>query len=193
MISKLQKDFFKYDLLTVAQELLGKILVHETDQGTISGRIIEVEAYQADLDKSAHSYKGKTKRNKSLYLEAGYLYLFKIHRYICMDIVTGEKGEPNSVLLRSLEPIEGIELMKENRDKEKLTELTTGPGKLVQALDIPFKYDGYDICQPNSKIYIVDDGYKVEEKVQTTRIGISKAKDLPNRFYIKNNPYISKK
>jgi DNA-3-methyladenine glycosylase len=189
----LQREFFKRDCLTVSQELLGKIVVHESKQGTLSGRITEVEAYQAYTDPSAHSYKGKTKRNKSLYLEGGHLYLFKVHRYLCMDVVTGEKGVPSSVLLRSLEPLEGIDAMKENRNKEKLRELTTGPGKLVQALGIGYKYNGYDICQPDSKIYIVDDGFEVEDIVQTTRVGISKAKDFLNRFYIKNSEYISRK
>lgn len=192
-MKKLERKFFKRDPSIVAQELLGKILVHETNQGNISGRITETESYGAYTDPSAHSYTGKSERNKSLYLEGGHLYLFKIHRYICMDIVTGEKEVPSSVLLRSLEPIGGIEVMKENRNREKLTELTTGPGKLVQALGIPFKYDGYDICKSESKIYVVDDGYDVEEIVQTTRVGISKAKELLNRYYIKNNKYVSKK
>jgi DNA-3-methyladenine glycosylase len=192
-MKKLQRKFFKRDCITVSKELLGKIVVHDSKQGTVSGRITEVEAYEAYTDPSAHSYKGKTERNKSLYLEGGHLYLFKIHRYICMDIVTGEKDEPSSVLLRSLEPLEGIDIIKKNRGKQKLIELTTGPGKLVQALGIEYKYDGYDICQPDSKIYIVDDGYEVEDIVQTTRVGISKAKDLKNRFYIKNSKYISKK
>jgi DNA-3-methyladenine glycosylase len=191
-MKKLQRKFFKRDCITVSKELLGKIVVHDSKQGTVSGRITEVEAYEAYTDPSAHSYKGKTERNKSLYLEGGHLYLFKIHRYICMDIVTGEKDEPSSVLLRSLEPLEGIDIIKKNRGKQKLIELTTGPGKLVQALGIEYKYDGYDICQPDSKIYIVDDGYEVEDIVQTTRVGISKAKDLKNRFYIKNSKYISK-
>ncbi len=192
-MKKLQRKFFIRDCITVSKELLGKIVVHNSKQGTVSGRITETESYEAYTDPSAHSYKGKTERNKSLYLEGGYLYLFKIHRYICMDIVTGEEGVPSSVLLRSLEPLEGIDIMKENRGKQKLIELTTGPGKLVQALGIEYKYDGYNIYQPDSKIYIVDDGYEVEDIVQTTRVGISKAKDLKNRFYIKNSKYISKK
>lgn len=192
-MERLNREFFKRDPSVVAKDILGKILVYQTDRGILSGRITETESYEAYTDKSAHSYTGKSERNKSLYLEGGHLYLFKVHKYICLDIVTGEEGVPSSVLLRSLEPIEGVEAMKENRDKERLTELTTGPGKLVQALGIPIKYDGYDICKPNSKIYVVNDGYEVEEIVETTRVGISKAKDLLNRFYIKDNEYISKK
>jgi DNA-3-methyladenine glycosylase len=112
-----------------------------------------------------------------------------------MDIVTGDKNEPNSVLLRSLKPVEGIEIMKKKRNKERLIELTTGPGKLIEALSIPFNYDGYDICESYSKIYIVNDGYQITNKniVRTTRIGISKSKELPNRFYIKNTNFISRK
>lgn len=192
-MKKLNRKFFKQDPSVVAKDILGKILVHETEQGILSGRITETESYEAYTDPSAHSYTGKSERNKSLYLEGGHLYLFKIHKYICMDIVTGEKGVPSSILLRSLEPLEGIEVMKENRNRQKLTELTTGPGKLVQALQVPFKCNGHDICESESKIYIVDDGYKVEEIVQTARVGISKAKDLLNRFYIKNNKFVSKK
>jgi DNA-3-methyladenine glycosylase len=186
MKKKLQRNFFKRDPLIVAQDILGKILVHESEEGEISGRIIEVEAYQANIDKAAHSYTGKSERNKSLYLEGGHIYLHKIHNHICMDIVTGFREDPNSVLLRSLKPIEGIDIMKKNRGKEELTDLTTGPGKLVEALSIPFQYDGYDMCRSDSKVYVVDDGYRVEKEsvVRTERVGISKSKELKNRFIL---------
>ncbi|MCB0749433.1 MAG: DNA-3-methyladenine glycosylase, partial [Ignavibacteriae bacterium] len=120
----LKRSFFHQSPLIVAKMLLGKILVREIDGLKLSGRIVEVEAYEAYTDEAAHSYRGKTKRNMSLYKDAGHAYIHRIHMQNCIDIVTEPIDVPSSVLIRAIEPIEGIEIMKNNRKKEKIHELT---------------------------------------------------------------------
>lgn len=189
----LQRNFYKRDPLLIASELLGKILVRNMNGSILSGRIIEVEAYLAFVDEAAHSFKGETTRTKSLFGEAGHTYIYSIHMQNCMDIVLSEPGTPNSVLIRAIEPIEGIELMKEFRNKENLKDLTSGPGKLCQALNITKQLDGVDITKKTSPIYIIDDEFSTKEIIKTKRVGISKAKEFDYRFYLKDSPYISRK
>jgi len=153
----------------------------------LSGRIIEVEAYLAFEDEAAHSFKGETKRTKSLFSEPGIAYIYSIHQQVCFDVVC---TTPTSVLVRSLEPIEGIELMKELRGKVNLKDLTSGPGKLCKALGITKQHDGIDLV--NSEIYIVDDGFKSTEIIKSKRIGISKAQHHEYRFSIESE-FLSKK
>lgn len=189
----LNKAFFERSPLLVAPDLLGKILVRKCNSQVISGRIVEVEAYLAFSDEAAHGYRGKTKRNTSLFKEPGHSYVHSIHMQNCLDIVTEKADVPSSVLIRALEPLEGIELMKEFRKKENIRDLTTGPGKLTQALQITKEFDGVDITDSNSLLWVIDDGFPQKNIVQGKRIGISKAKDSEYRFYIKESSYISKK
>jgi len=177
----------------VAVDLLGSELIHVTDQGEISGIITEVEVYEAFTDKSAHSYTGKSKRNEALFLEGGHLYLFKVHKHICLDIVTEKEGVPSSVLIRSLEPLKGIERMKELRSQGNIKNLTTGPGKLTQALDIEIELNKLDLCSSDSPLKIRWKDVSEEEIYKTTRIGISRDTEKLNRYYIKNNEYIPRK
>lgn len=186
----LSKQFHNRSALVAAPELLGKILVHNVNGQIISGRIVEVEAYLANEDEAAHAFKGETKRTKSLFQEPGIAYIYSIHQQVCLDVVN---KVPTSVLIRALEPLEGIELMKVNRGKENLKDLTTGPGKLCKALGITKSLDGISLYSEHSQLTIQDDGFDNFEIVKTKRVGISKAKDFEYRFYIKGNPYISKK
>jgi DNA-3-methyladenine glycosylase len=193
MIEELQQAFFNRSPLLVGPELLGKILVHEWESHTLSGRITEVEAYLSEKDEASHSYRGQTKRNALMFKEAGHAYIYKIHQQRCFNIVTQEVGIASAVLIRALEPLEGIEQMKALRGRSNLTELTTGPGKLTQALAITLEQDGIDVTSNNSSIYVLDDGYTIDEIVSVPRVGITKATKHLWRFYIKNNQYISKK
>jgi len=183
----LTKSFYNRSALEVASELLGKILVHKFNNQIISGRIVEVEAYLADLDEAAHSFKGETNRTKSLFSRPGIAYIYSIHQQVCFDVVC---TTPTSVLIRALEPIEGIKLMKQNRGKENLRDLTSGPGKLCKALGITKAHDGIDLV--GSEIYIIDDGFKADEIIKSKRIGISKAQHHEFRFSIKSD-FLSKK
>lgn len=186
-------SFYNRDSALVGVELLGKILVRNLGGLILSGRIVEVEAYLPFTDPAAHSYRGKTKRTESLFKDAGSVYVYQIHMQHCMDVVTDTIDIPGSVLIRAIEPIEGIEKMKEFRGKEKLTDLTSGPGKLCKALNITKELDGVNMLQENSPLYIIDDGSKVSSGViKGPRIGISKAVEHELRFFVKDSKYISR-
>ncbi len=190
----LKKKFYNRSPLQVAPDLLGKILVRKLNGEIISGRIVEVEAYLGSSDQAAHSFKGLTKRNASLFKDAGHAYVHTIHTQNCLDVVVEGSNIPHSVLIRALEPLEGIELMKQFRNKEKLTDLASGPGKLCQALNITKDFDGLNITKIDSELFIMDSGFEIEKSsiVTAKRIGISKAAEFDYRYYIKNSKYISR-
>lgn len=199
---KLDRNFFARDTLTVAKELLGKVLVHRVDDKVLKGKIVETEAYLGLKDKAAHSYGGKkTKRVEVMYGPPGTAYVYLIYgMYHCLNMITEKVGVPEGVLIRGIEPLEGIEDMAINRFGKQLVDLTNyqkknltnGPGKLSMALQIDKSLYGEDLC--GNKLYVE----KNQEKftiIETTRIGIDyaeEAKDFPYRFYIDGNKYVSK-
>lgn len=192
MLSKLFYE--QNDTMSLAALLLGKTLVHHQHGQRLSGRIVETEAYLFD-DPAAHSFKGKTPRNQSMFETAGHCYIYFIYgMYHCFNVVSGPYGVGEAVLIRALEPLEGIPQMRKNRNfedpKHKDTNLCNGPSKLVMALDIPKSLNGNPIF--DGPLFIEESVKTPFEIVRTTRIGLSKAADLPYRFYIKNNKYISK-
>jgi DNA-3-methyladenine glycosylase len=196
---KLKRVFYTKDVLTVASELLGKVLVKNERGKMISGRIVEVEAYDGRTDKAAHTYGGKTKRNEVMFNEGGYLYVYLSYGvHCCCNVVSGTEGTGTAILIRAVEPLEGIEKMKMNRfGKKKLSEkemynLTSGPGKVCKAFGITKHHSGVDLT--GDKIYLVDSVLKKDEKIDVSkRIGITKSAHLPWRYFIKNNPYLSRK
>ena len=166
-MQKLSRSFFNRPTLTVAQKLLGKILVI----GKCSGRINEVEAYIGENDPACHAARGITERNKIMFGPAGHLYVyFTYGMYHCANIVTEKEGFPAAVLIRSIEPIRGIEVMKQRRNKSD--HLADGPGKLCIALSMTkSSHNGIDLCNQGD-CYINDDGF-IPEKINTSpRIGI---------------------
>lgn len=203
----LKREFYTRDTITVSKELLGKVLVHETAEYSAAGRIVEVEAYMGPMDKAAHSYGGrKTPRVEIMYNEGGYSYVFTIYgMYQCFNIVTEKVGKPQAVLIRALEPVNGLELMAQNRYKMPYTSLsntqikglTNGPGKLCMAMKIGKGQNKIDMCHNNGidDIYVYDDGYKDFEVEASARINIDYAEEyinMPWRFFIKGNKYVSK-
>jgi DNA-3-methyladenine glycosylase len=196
---KLKKSFYQRELIKVARDLLGKILVKSCDDKIISGKIVELEAYHGDFDQAAHSYGGITSRNKIMFEEGGYLYVyFTYGAHHCCNVVTGKKGQGTAVLIRAVEPVSGIDLMIKNRfgrnlknDKE-IFNLTSGPGKLCKAFGIDRSHSGIDLN--GKEIFILDNEKIPNDKTGvSTRIGITRSTDLPWRFFIKNNPYLSRK
>ena len=142
----LSRFFYERPTLEVAKELLGKLLVRMWDGKRISGIIIETEAYIGEDDPACHASVGKTPRNCIMYGQAGFAYVYFIYgMYFCLNVVTERYGFPAAVLIRALEPVEGIEWMKKWRNKDKLSELTSGPGKLTQALFITKELNGVDL------------------------------------------------
>ncbi len=206
MSAQLTADFFKdHDTLTLSQLLLGCELGHESAAGRTAGVIVETEAYLCG-DPACHAYRRQTKRNAAMFGPPGHLYVYLIYgMYYCVNIVGGPMGEGEAVLIRALEPTEGLDLMRERRDlnpktlqpslknrKKSLAEkdLCNGPGKLVQSMGIRPEHNSVSLWE--SAIHITTPAFSDFEMVTTTRIGITQGSELPYRFYIKGNRYVSK-
>lgn len=189
----LPEQFYKQPTLALAKQLLGKILVHETDEGTSSGVIVETEAYLGAVDRAAHSYGYKrTKRTEIMYHQAGLIYTYQMHTHCLLNIVSGEVGEPEAVLIRAIEPYTGIELMEQKRPVKKMQNLTSGPGKLTKALGITMLAYGDPIYK--RPLYIAE-GIAVGDILTGPRIGIpntEEARELPYRFWVAGNSFVSK-
>lgn len=180
-VEKLSREFYTQDTIEAAKALLGKVLIHKTDAGTLSGRIVETEAYLHD-DPACHASRGMTKRNKVMFGEPGHAYVYFTYGFhYCLNFVTQSKGIPEAVLIRALEPLEGIDTMMKNRNKTREKDLCSGPGKLTQALGIDLALNGEDLLSDH--IYVVDDEVDPGEIISTTRIGIKLAADELWRFY----------
>lgn len=203
-MKKLDREFYNRDTVLVAKELLGKIIVREIDGQKLSARIVEAEAYMGITDKAAHSYGGRrTSRVEVMYGKPGFSYVFIIYgMYYCFNTVTREEGTPQAVLIRAVEPIEGIDFMAQNRlkksykqlTKTQMKNLTNGPGKLCGALLIDKSLNGEDLC--GNKLYIEEGENEKFNIVSAKRVGIDyaeEAKDYPWRFYIEDNKYVSVK
>ncbi len=177
----LTKEFYNRDTLIVAQDLLGCKLCKKINNKISKGIIVETEAYKQD-DPACHAYKGMTKRSETLFKAPGLSYVYLIYgMYHCFNAVTEPEGIAGAVLVRALEPFEGI-----------LN--TNGPGKLCREMEITRDYNEIDLTQNNSSLWI-EKGERVLEQniIKTERIGIKQAVEYPWRFYIKDNPYVSKK
>ena len=195
---RIERKFYMRDAVTVGKDILGKIIVKKTaDSRIMSGRITEVEAYMGITDKASHSYGGRrTKRTEVMYKEGGYSYVFLIYgMYECFNVTVGREGDPQAVLIRGVEPLENKNLMQEKRKVKKEKDISNGPGKLTKAIGITREDNGADLTA-GENIWLEDDGYKVKDIVETTRIGIDYAEEdalKPWRFYIKDSIFVSKK
>jgi DNA-3-methyladenine glycosylase len=193
----LPETFYKQDTITVAKKLLGCYLLHLGGEETTLGRIVETEAYLVH-DPAAHSFVGKTKRNSVLFGPVGHAYVYFIYgMHYCFNVVTGQEGMGEAVLVRSLEPLRGIAVMQQRRRTEKLTLLCNGPARLAEALAITLAFNGTSLFDGPLQMWSADSlptSSMIENAdiVQTTRIGIAKARELPLRFYLKGNRWISR-
>ena len=179
----------------IAQFLLGMYLEHETANGVLAGYIVDAEAYLGPEDEAAHSFGLRnTPRLKAMYEKPGTIYLYTMRTHLILNIVTQEKGKPQGVMIRAIEPVEGIEKMEANRNGRTGSELSNGPGKLVTALGITKELYGQSIF--NSTLRIVPEKRKIPKKiVALPRIGIPNKgiwTELPLRYVVAGNPYISK-
>ena len=192
---RLKRDFFALDTEIVAKNLLGQYLVRTTKKGIMVGKIIETEAYLGPDDKASHCYNfKKTEKTKIMYEKPGTLYVYYIYGlYFCLNVITEAEGMPCGVFIRQLFPIDGIELMKQNRlvkIGKNYKNLTDGPSKLCMALNISKeKFNSKDSCAPDSKLFFTK-GKKIKKEDISIgkRIGIDYAeedKDLPLRFTLK--------
>jgi DNA-3-methyladenine glycosylase len=190
-------NLWELPTLDLAKELLGMKLIHDDDKGTTSGYIVETEAYLGPEDRAAHSYNNRrTARTEVMYDEAGTIYTYFIYgMHVCFNIVSGPVNKPEAILIRALQPIEGIEEMKERRVRAKTEiQLTNGPGKLSKAMGFTLTDNGKKMNEENIRI---EEGIElgVHEISSGPRIGIQYAEEAvhyPYRFWIKNNPYVSR-
>lgn len=188
---KLDREFYVRDTIECSRALLGKIVVHETPLGVMSGRIVETEAY-VQGDPASHSTRGRTARTEPMFGEPGHAYVYFIYGcHSCLNVVTHPGGTAGAALIRALQPIEGVELMRRNRGRETLHHLCSGPGKLASALKIDVSYSGEDLL--GDRLYLVDDGTDVGETIARPRIGIKVGVDKLWRFYpVRYKEWVSK-
>ncbi|HTZ98330.1 MAG TPA: DNA-3-methyladenine glycosylase [Terriglobales bacterium] len=194
----LSRKFYDRDPRIVSRELLGKILVRREKKKLLAGRIVEVEAYLGTDDPAAHSFSGRTARNAVLFGPPGFAYIYFIYgNHYCLNVSCLPDGTPGGILFRALEPLIGIDDMARSRDvaldgERSLRLLTSGPGRLAEAFSITRVRDnGKDLTSPSSDLFVADDGFPTPTILATPRIGITKAADLPLRYLIEGNPFVS--
>lgn len=200
---RLPREFYNRDPVTVARELLGKLLIRREGRRLLVGRIVEDEAYLGAEDPAAHAYSGRTPRNAVLFGPPGHAYVYFIYgNHYCLNVSCMPEGCGEGVLLRAMEPVGGIEAMATARGLElgssarlsQLRLISSGPGRMSEALSITRARDnGKDVTSSRSDLWFADDGYRPEKIVATPRVGITKAVEQPLRFVVANNPYVSGK
>ena len=190
LVRRLRRDELPAGTEALARFLVGKTLVHEVDGARLSGRIVETEAYVLG-DAASHAFRGETRRNRSMFLEHGRAYVYIAYGvWPALNVSSEAPGLGAGVLIRAIEPLEGVEAMRRNRGSDKLVELARGPGRLAAAMRITLAEDGVDLCGPGP-LWL---GTPVREPVEIAvarRIGISKEAERPLRFFERGSPFVS--
>ena len=194
----MKHSFFRQDTVELARRLLGTLLVHRTREGVAAGMIVETEAYVGAIDKACHAWQNRSQRTEVMYQDGGYAYMYLIYgMHHCFNVVTGPQGEGNAVLVRALEPVTGIDLMRKRRQTNQLSNLCSGPGKVCQALGITRHENGSDLCDSAGPLRLVRfRSIPANGIASSPRINVSYAEEAaawPWRFYVKDNPYVSGK
>ncbi len=196
---RLARDFFAQDTLTVARSLIGKPLVRRWNGRQLGGRIVEAEAYIGEQDKGCHASVGRTRRNEVMYGLPGHAYVyFTYGMHWMFNVVTEADGSPAAVLVRALEPLEGVATMERNRKRRAVFELCSGPAKLAQALRITHELNGVDLCARRGAELWLEDALPIpDDDIATSpRIGLNNTpepwKSMPWRFYVRASPFVSK-
>ena len=190
-LRRLKRAELPVDTATLADYLIGKTLVHEAREGRTAGRIVEAEAY-VHGDASGHAYVGETDRNRSLFLRRGHAYVYFIYgMHYCVNVSGDTPGIGAGVLLRALEPVEGVPIMQKRRGTLRVTDLARGPGRLAQAMAIDRTLDGVDLCAAASPLWLADAMRERGPVATSVRIGISKETARLLRFYESGNPHVS--
>ena len=187
---RLRRGDLPYDTQALARYLIGKTLVRDAPEGRTSGRIVEVEAYVPG-DASGHAFVGETARNRSLFLRRGHAYVYFIYgMHFCVNVSAETPRVGAGVLVRALEPVEGIEIMRARRAVHRLTDLARGPGRVAQAMAIDRSLDGVDLCAAGP-LWLGSELRAAGRIATSVRIGISKEMHRPLRFYEAGNPHVS--
>ena len=189
-LRRLRRAELPIDTVRLARYLIGKVAVHDTDDGRLSGRIVETEAYPAG-DSASYAFRGETPHNHSMFLGRGHAHVYLTYGSSFMLNVTSEViGVGAGVLVRALEPLDGIDRMQHFRGRASLLDLARGPGRLAQAMQIDFRHDGLDLCAAGS-LWLATSGQKSGAIGIGQRIGLTRNMDRQLRFYERGNPYVS--
>ena len=190
----LPRAFYARDTVEVARDLVGQILVRRTPEGVTAGRIVETEAYLGERDPAAHSYRGRTERVRVQYGPAGCVYVYLVYgMHWCLNFTSGPRGVPEVVLLRALEPVEGLDLMAARRGTDRETDLCSGPGKLCRAMAVGREQYGADLCREADGLWV--EAGEPAETDASPRIGVDyagAAAAWPLRFTARGSRFLSK-
>lgn len=194
-MGRLSPSFFARDTLEVARDLLGQRLVRIVNGRRLSGRIVEVEAYVGEEDLACHASRGRTRRTEVMYGPPGHAYVYFIYgMYHCLNVVTEREGFPAAVLIRALEPVEGVDVMRAHRGCRDDRELTSGPGKLCVALQIDRRLNGIALYDHGELFLDEDEPVASDRTATSTRVGIKVpgwAAEAPWRVYVADSPFVS--
>jgi len=190
-LKRLKRSALPSETVALAKALIGLVFVRESPQGRAAGKIVEVEAYLSKSDPASHAHRGETKRNASMFLAPFHAYVYKIYgTSFCVNVSSNEAGIGEAILIRALQPLDGVPLMMQRRGTQAVRDLCRGPGRLCQALAIDRGLDGVDLLE-SPELWIADGGLKSDRVRKSKRIGITKAADRHLRFYEVGNPHLS--
>ena len=190
-LTRVPRSFFRRYTPKVAKDLLGTRLVRTIDGARLSGVIVEVEAYRGAKDPASHAYRGRSRRNEVMYGPPGHAYVyFTMGMHHCLNITTEPEGIAAAVLIRALEPLEGIEEMRRNRGVEDIRNLASGPGNLTKALGIDMSLNGEDMVK--SRSLFLEAGKSPIEVGRSARVGVSRGASFRWRFFVRANAFVSK-
>ena len=186
------RAFYERDTATVAKELLGKMLVHRASEGLTSGKIVEVEAYYGKGDPASRASRKRTRLNEMMWWHGGLAFVYMVHANWLFNVTTEREGVPGAVLIRALEPVTGVKLMHRRRRVSNERGLTSGPGRLTQAMGITREHHGLGLTGARSELIIVKGKVERFEIASSHRIGVSRDLKRELRFYIRDNPFVSR-
>ena len=190
-LRRLSRADLPVNTVALARFLLGKIIVHDTANGRLSGRIVETEAYPVG-DAAGHAFRGRTQRNGSLFLARGHAYTYLIYGIsILLNVSSERAGVGAGVLMRAIEPLDGVELMEITALRSRRSDIGRGPGRLTKALKIDLSHDGIDLCNPSSSLWLADGGQRAGRIGKSVRIGLTYEAERILRFYERGSAFIS--
>lgn len=189
----LPREFYARDPIVVARELVGKILIRDSAEGIASGRIVEAEAYLSSRDPACHAHRGPNRKNATMFGPAGHAYVYMIHARWCLNAVTEGVGCPSAVLIRAIEPLEGIQLMQSRRGLETIRDLARGPARLCEALAVTKALDGHDLTLGQGLWLAADPSANgsIPRIHRSRRIGVTSAHRRLLRFFVADSPFVS--
>jgi len=191
-VETLPREFYERAPALVAKDLLGKVLLRKLNSEILSGKIVETEAYYGEKDPASRAYRGRKMFNELMFMDVGKTFIYMVHGNWLLNIVAHLKGGVGAVLIRAIEPIQGIEIMRKNRNVKDIRNLTSGPGKLTKALAITKELNGIDVTRRNGQLVVVEGERGSFEVCSSHRIGVKVDLQQKLRFFIKGNKFVSK-